>query len=86
MRLCGLVLCKRILLALLLDKVSRGTGRLPWVPLPASPPFCFRSTNPPKQNGGQVMTTINMNRMLKILTKKKQNAIVAAIFTRYTHI
>ena len=26
------------------------------------------------------------NRMLKILTKKKQNAIVAAIFTRYTHI
>lgn len=60
MRLCGLVLCKRILLALLLDKVSRGTGRLPWVPLPASPPFCFRSTNPPKQNGGQVMTTINM--------------------------
>lgn len=60
MRLCGLVLCKRILLALLLDKVSRGTGRLPWVPLPASPPFCFRSTNPPKQNGGQVMTTINL--------------------------
>ena len=60
MRLCGLVLCKRILLALLLDKVSRGTGRLPWVPFSASPPFCFRSTNPPKQNGGQVMTTINM--------------------------
>lgn len=45
MRLCGLVLCKRILLALLLDKVSRGTGRLPWVPLPASPPFCFRSNS-----------------------------------------
>ena len=60
MRLCGLVLCKRILLALLLDKVSRGTGRLPWVPFSASPPFCFRSTHPPKQNGGQVMTTINM--------------------------
>lgn len=39
MRLCGLVLCKRILLALLLDKVSRGTGRLPWVPFSASPPF-----------------------------------------------
>lgn len=54
MRLCGLVLCKRILLALLLDKVSRGTGRLPWVPFSASPPFCFRSTHPPKQNGGQV--------------------------------
>lgn len=60
MRLCGLVLCKRILLALLLDKVSRGTGRLPWVPFSASPPFCFRSTHPPKQNGGQVMTTINL--------------------------
>ena len=26
------------------------------------------------------------NRILKILTKQKQNAIVAAIFTRYTHI
>ena len=26
------------------------------------------------------------NRMLKILTKKKQNANVTAIFTRYTHI
>ena len=60
MRLCGLVLCKRILFILLLDKVSRGTGQLPRVPIPASPPFCFQSTYPLKQNGGQVMTTINL--------------------------
>lgn len=60
MRLRGLVLCKRILFALLLDKVSRGTRRLPRVPIPASLPFCFRLTYPPKQNGGQVMTTINL--------------------------
>src|SRR5699024_10396816 len=30
------------------------------VPLPASSPFCFRSTHQPKQNGGQAMTTINL--------------------------
>ena len=34
----------------------------------------------------EVAAVENPGRMLKILTKKKQNAIVAAIFSRYTHI
>ena len=60
MRLCGLVSRRRILLVRLLDTLSRSAGRLPRVPLPASSPFCFRSTHQPKQNGGQAMTTINL--------------------------
>jgi len=60
MRLRGLVSRRRILLVRLLDTLSRSAGRLPRVPLPASSPFCFRSTHQPKQNGGQAMTTINL--------------------------
>jgi len=58
--LSGLVPRKRILFIRLLASVARGAGRLPRVPLPASSPFCFRSTHQPKQNGGQAMTTINL--------------------------
>ena len=60
MRLRGLVSRRRILFVRPLDTLSRGAGRLPRVPLPASSPFCFRSTHQPKQNGGQAMTTINL--------------------------
>lgn len=60
MRLRGLVSRRRILFVRLLDTLSRGAERLPWVPLSASPPFCFRSTHQSKQNGGQAMTTINL--------------------------
>ena len=60
MRLRGLVSRRRILFVRLLDTLSRSAGRLPRVPLPASSPFCFRSTHQPKQNGGQAMTTINL--------------------------
>ena len=60
MRLRGLVSRRRILFVRLLDTLSRGAERFPRVPLPASSPFCFRSTHQPKQNGGQAMTTINL--------------------------
>lgn len=60
MRLRGLVSRRRILFVRLLDTLSRGAERLPRVPLPASSPFCFRSTHQPKQNGGQAITTINL--------------------------
>ena len=60
MRLCGRVSRRRILFVRLLDTLSRGARRLPWVPLSASPPFRFRSTHQSKQNGGQAMTTINL--------------------------
>ena len=60
MRLRGFVSRRRILFVRLLDTLSRGARRLPWVPLSASFPFCFCSTHQPKQNGGQAMTTINL--------------------------
>ena len=60
MRLRDFVSRRRILFVRLLDTLSRSAGRLPRVPLPASSPFCFRSTHQPKQNGGQAMTTINL--------------------------
>ena len=60
MRLRGLVSRRRILFVRLLDTLSRSAGGFPRVPLPASSPFCFRSTHQPKQNGGQAMTTINL--------------------------
>ncbi len=41
MRLCGLVLCKRILLALLLDKVSQGYGAAPLGAAPRQPSILF---------------------------------------------
>ena len=60
MRLRDFVSRRRILFVRLLDTLSRSAGRLPRVPLPASSPFCFRSTHQPKQNGGHAMTTINL--------------------------
>ena len=60
MRLRDFVSRRRILFVRLLDTLSRSAGRFPRVPLPASSPFCFRSTHQPKQNGGQAMTTINL--------------------------
>ena len=44
------MLCGRFLLPALRDKVSRGTGRLPQVPLPTSPVSVTRS--PKHRNGG----------------------------------
>lgn len=55
MRLCGFTPSRRISFppALLLAIVARGTGRLPWVPLPAV--LHFDPFNPPTvehRNGG----------------------------------
>ena len=56
MRLCGFVSPGRFFV--LRDKLSRGAGRLPGMPLPAKPRFGHSSTQ--HRNGGLFMTTINL--------------------------
>ena len=56
MRLHSVLLCGRFFV--LRDKLSRGAGRLPGVPLPAKPRFGHSSTQ--HRNGGLFMTTINL--------------------------
>ena len=58
MRLHGLVSCRRILFFQLRDKVSRGSGQLPRMPLPAGLRFGYSFTQ--HQNGGLLMTIINL--------------------------
>lgn len=56
MRLCGFVSPRRFFV--LRDKLSRGAGRLPGMPLSAEPRFGHSSTQ--HRNGGLFMTTINL--------------------------
>lgn len=56
MRLHSVLLCGRFFV--LRDKLSRGAGRLPGMPLPTEPRFSHSSTQ--HRNGGLFMTTINL--------------------------
>ena len=56
MRLHSVLLCGRFFV--LRDKLSRGAGRLPGMPLPTEPRFGHSSTQ--HRNGGLFMTTINL--------------------------
>ena len=79
MRLRGFVSRRRFLLPALRDKVSRGSGQLPWMPLPAEPRFGHSSTQ--HRNGGLTMTTINLKDFYYWYT---QDQFIEAV--SYTHL